>query len=190
MSEYSKSHERDEVRKIKRGIIDSILALVFCWVPIVGLILSIVGYLRQAVRLTEEHTKKHKTGLVLSIVALVVCVSVFLFECYYYSRHPDVLTTGPRSFLEKISGQSLSGGDDYDYDDVEVDESEPEEEDDEYYTDEDEEDEEYYDDYEDEEYDNDFDDSMLAGFDEDEDEEEEPAGNELFQTVYGNHFGR
>ena len=184
MSMYTKSHERDENRKMNQGFENSLFALFLCWLPLVGLLLAMMGFFRQIVRLTDAHRVKHVFFSMFCTLVLIICIGALTFEGYYYINHPDILNTGGHQLWEKMTGEKHfpwePNYDLYDGDGVLLD-----------YTGEDEDGEipEYPDEYynDDSDYDADFDDSELAGFPEDdEDLEEAPADIEIFQMIHEN----
>lgn len=108
MSEYSNSHEREERAKMGRGLWHSIFGLLLCWLPGVGLILSISGFIRQMVRLTVKYRARLTVYLTISIVSVVVCVGTLIGEAFLYSRDSN--------FPDKVghvAWQALTGQKEY-----------------------------------------------------------------------------
>lgn len=119
MAKYSKSHEREEREKMGRGFWHSLFGLLFCWVPGLGLLLSISGFVRQIVRITEKHRVRLALYLVAAIISLVLCVTVLVAEVFQYSRNPDLPHDVLEDVWQTLTGQSelpweaASGGTDY-----------------------------------------------------------------------------
>ena len=112
MPKYSKSHERAECAKMSRGLWESLFGLIFSWLPGVGLILSVVGFCRQAVRLTEAHKVRRLFSMAFASVVLVAAIGGLVGEAYLYSRNPDILNTTSLWVWQKVTGQqALPGAD-------------------------------------------------------------------------------
>jgi hypothetical protein len=133
---YSRSHERAENAKITRGLWESLFGLLFSWLPGVGLILSVAGFCRQAVRMTEAYKVRRAFSLILASVVLVAAIGVFVGEAYLYSRNPNIVGETGLWLWQKVTGQEALPG--TDLGDVPPAEGDPEEGDvpDEYHTDE------------------------------------------------------
>jgi hypothetical protein len=97
-----------------RGMWESLFGLIFCWLPGVGLILSVVGFCRQMVRLTEIHKARKALYTLLSGAVLVVCIGALVGEAYLYSRDQDVAGKAGLWLWQKVTGQeTLPGMDPY-----------------------------------------------------------------------------
>ena len=170
MQKYSKSHERDENRLLNKGFFHSILALILCWVPLLGLFFAISSFFRMSARMTLRHRVKRVLMTIFSVLMLILCVAVLFFEVYTYATAPEKFDDGIRYVWKMVTGQDeLPWQEDYnDYSDTGFDPfvGDPDESyydgDDPYDLDYDDGEEDY-----DEDYDSDFDDGELAGFDED-----------------------
>jgi len=111
MPKYSRSHERAECAKISRGLWESLFGLIFSWLPGVGLILSVAGFCRQAVRLTEVHRVRRFFSMIFASVVLVVSIGGLVGEAYLYSRDPNILNKTSLLLWQKLTGQeALPGG--------------------------------------------------------------------------------
>lgn len=88
---YTKSHEKEERRLLKKGMARVWAALILCAVPVIGLFLAADGYLRVHVRLTKKHARRRRADLVLAFIVLLLCTGTLLGETWVYSRDPQVL---------------------------------------------------------------------------------------------------
>ena len=61
------------------GLVLSILGLVFCWVPIVDLILWFLGFLFSFIGIFKRPKGKAIAGLIISVITLVILVCLFVF---------------------------------------------------------------------------------------------------------------
>lgn len=118
MARLSRSQEREERRKMNRGLITSIVALCLCWVPVLGILLAAIGFIGVMGCLTEKHIKRWRIILTVVSVILVLCAGVLTWEVYAYSRDPDIIQNAGTWLLETITGQhtddyNYSGGVDY-----------------------------------------------------------------------------
>ena len=107
---YSRSHERAENAKISRGLWESLFGLLFCWLPGVGLILSVAGFCRQAVRMTEAYKVRRAISLILASVVLVAAIGVFVTEAYLYSRNPNIVGDTGLWLWQRVTGQAALPG--------------------------------------------------------------------------------
>lgn len=112
---YSKGHERDENRRMNKAIRHSLFGLLLCWLPFIGLLFSISGFLRVVVRVTRAHRVKKVFCTFLSLIVLVVCLAAFGAELYFYSRDPSILNTYVHKAWYALTGEEqmpwLEGGD-------------------------------------------------------------------------------
>ena len=118
MAKISRAQEREERRKMSRGLTISIVALVLCWVPVLGIILAAAGFIGVMGCLTEKHIKRWRITLVVVSIILVLCAFVLTAEVYAYSRNPNIIQETGTWLLETITGQhaddyNYSGGVDY-----------------------------------------------------------------------------
>lgn len=102
---FTKSHEREEGRLLRRGFVHSWAGLLLCWLPVVGLLFSVSGFWRVMVRLTKRHRKRRKAYLAFSFIALFVCTGVLLGEIWFYSRDPEILDRTAQQAWEFIVGE-------------------------------------------------------------------------------------
>ena len=110
MPKYSRSHERAECAKISRGLWESLFGLLFCWLPGVGLILSVAGFCRQAVRLTEKYRTRRFIAMAFASVVLVGSIGVLVGEAYQYSRDPDFVSKAGLWVWRSVTGQDALPG--------------------------------------------------------------------------------
>ncbi len=64
--------EREEQRALNNGMSRSIWGLLLCWLPLVGLLLSIIGFLKVAVRVTQQHRVRYVAFFTLSFIILAI----------------------------------------------------------------------------------------------------------------------
>lgn len=102
---FTKSHEREEGRLLRRGYAHSWAGLLLCWLPVVGLLLSASGFIRVMVRLTRRHRKRRRAYLVFSFIALAVCTGMLLGEIWVYSRDPEILDRTAQQVWTFIVGE-------------------------------------------------------------------------------------
>ena len=88
---FSKSHEREEGRLLRKGLAHSWAGLLLCWLPVIGLAFSASGFWRVMVRLTRRHRKRRKAYLAFSFIVLFICTGVLLGEIWIYSRDPEII---------------------------------------------------------------------------------------------------
>jgi len=121
MARLSRAQEKEEKRKIGKGLTTSVAALFLCWLPVVGVVLAAVGFIGIMGSITERYKKKFVISLIASVLILAVCVGVLTFEVFAYSRDPDILQNTGTWLLEVITGEyaddyNYLGGEDYSYD--------------------------------------------------------------------------
>lgn len=88
---FSKSHEREEARLLRKGFVRSWIGLLLCWLPVAGLLFAIGGFVRTIVRLTRKYRVRRRIYLAFSFLVLTVCISALMGEIWIYSRDPGVL---------------------------------------------------------------------------------------------------
>ena len=118
MAKLSRAQEKEEKRRIGKGMTTSVAALFLCWLPVIGVILAAVGFIGIMGSITERYKKKFVLSLIASILILVVCIGVFTFEVFAYSRDPDIVQNTGTWLLEVITGEysddyNYMGGEDY-----------------------------------------------------------------------------
>jgi len=106
---FTKSHEREEGRLLRRGFAHSCTGLALCWLPVVGLLFAASGFLRVMVRLTRRHRKTRKAYLVFSFLSLAVCTGVLLGEIWVYSRDPEILSRTGQQIWTFMVGEENAG---------------------------------------------------------------------------------
>ena len=112
MASLSRAQEREEKRKIGKGLTTSVVALFLCWLPVVGVVLAAVGFIGIMGCITERYRKKFVFSLIASILILAICVGVLTFEVFAYSRDPNILENTGEWILGVLTGEST---DDYNY---------------------------------------------------------------------------
>lgn len=120
MANVSRSQDREERTKMGQGMIFAVAGLVLCWLPVVGLLLSIIGFIKLAVRITQRHKKRLVVYTIVGLLSLVVSTGALLGEVWVYSRNPNVLEEVKLWTWTKLTGQTtlpgqqaLTGGTDY-----------------------------------------------------------------------------
>ncbi|MGI6172958.1 MAG: hypothetical protein ACOYI8_03560 [Christensenellales bacterium] len=91
METYSAAHEKEERRFMRSGFVRSLLGILLCWLPLVGQMLSISGYLRQAVRLTRKHRVRLAFATIFAVLSVVVSIGALCTELYVYAKRPDIV---------------------------------------------------------------------------------------------------
>lgn len=110
MAKYSKAHERDESSKMWRGFWHSTFGILLCWVPGLGLILSISGFCRQVVRMTEKHRARWVVLLLYGLISLCVSIGAIFGGLYAYSQDQQVFIKYATMGWEKLTGQTALPG--------------------------------------------------------------------------------
>lgn len=118
MARLSRAQEKEERRKIGKGLTTSVVALFLCWLPVVGVILAAVGFIGVMGSITERYRKKFVFSLIATILILAICVGVLTFEIFAYSRDPNILENTGTWLLEVLTGEyaddyNYLGGEDY-----------------------------------------------------------------------------
>lgn len=103
---FSKGHEREECRKMSRGLWHSIFGLLLSPVPGLGLFLAISGFIRQLVRITKKHRFRNVLFTIIALISLIACVGVLAAEAYVYSRDPEIVDRLAHLAWEKVTGQT------------------------------------------------------------------------------------
>ena len=95
---------------MSRGLWESLFGLLFCWLPGLGLILSVAGFCRQAVRLTEKHKTRRFFSMVFASAVLVAAIGALVGEAYLYSRDPGFAGKAGLLVWQKVTGQQALPG--------------------------------------------------------------------------------
>ncbi len=121
---YSKQHEREEARLLRKGAARSWIGLLLSWLPVVGLLFAVGGFLRCKVRLTHRYRRKRAWCMVLASVALVAAIGLNMAELWVYSRDTQVLDRIGQKAWTLVVGKSAditaSGAGGTDYPDMET----------------------------------------------------------------------
>ena len=83
----------------------SLFAVLFCWLPLAGLLLAVSGFLRVVVRVTEAHRRKKALCMALTLLILAGCLGVLGAEVYWYTRDPGILDQGVNAVWHALTGQ-------------------------------------------------------------------------------------
>lgn len=106
---YGKQHEREENRRLSKSLSRSIAAICTCWLPVVGLALSISAFWRAQIRITRRHRARRRRLLLLSFSCLLLCTAVLLGEIRLYSRDPQILARTAHQVWVLIVGEEQAG---------------------------------------------------------------------------------
>lgn len=110
MAKYSKAHERDESSKMGRGFWHSTFGILLCWAPGLGLLLSISGFCRQVVRMTEKHRVRWILLLLYGLISLCIAIGAMMYGLYEYSRDPQVFVKYATKGWQQLTGQTTLPG--------------------------------------------------------------------------------
>ncbi len=91
METYSAAHEKEERRFMRSGFVRSLLGILLCWLPLVGQLLSVSGYLRQAVRLTRKHRVRLAFATIFAVLSVIISIGALSAELYIYAKRPDIM---------------------------------------------------------------------------------------------------
>ena len=118
MIKLSRTQEREEKRKMNRGVITSLIALFLCWVPVVGFLLAAIGFFGVVRCITQRYAKRFAVSIAAVTLILFINAGVLAAETYAYSRDPNILQNTGTWLLEAITGEhadnyNYMGGEDY-----------------------------------------------------------------------------
>ena len=118
MAKISRAQDREEKRNMSRGVSTSVVALFLCWVPVLGILLAAIGFIRVVRCITERYVKRFVASVIAVTLILIVCAGVLTAEVYAYSRDPDIIQNTGTWLLEVITGEyaddyNYMGGEDY-----------------------------------------------------------------------------
>lgn len=111
MAILSRVQERDERRKMGKGMTTSVVALILCWAPVLGVLLAAIGHIGVMRCITEKYKKRFIAYSILTAIILIVCVGVLTVEVYAYSRNPNIVADTGAWLLEVVTGESADGAD-------------------------------------------------------------------------------
>ena len=104
MSEFSRSQERDEKRRINSGMKTSVFALLLCWAPFLGVLIGSVGFVKVAGSVTRRHRAKRRRGLALAFIALVLALAATTWEVYTYTHNPWIVSDVKGWVMDRLTG--------------------------------------------------------------------------------------
>lgn len=110
MARYSKAHEREENTKMWKGFWHSTFGILFCWVPLLGLLLSTSGFTRQVIRLTDKYKKRQALFIAYGLLSLVLSIGMIAGGLYQYSQDPNMLTNLAQWAWKGLTGQETLPG--------------------------------------------------------------------------------
>ena len=118
MIKLTRAQEREEKRRMSRGVTTSVAALLLCWLPGVGIVLAAIGFIGVASCITHKYAKRFAASVIAATLILIVNAGVLSAEVYAYSRDPDIVQNAGTWLLEAITGEhaddyNYMGGDDY-----------------------------------------------------------------------------
>ena len=116
MLDLSKAQEREERRGLGRGMVVSIFGLLFCWVPLLGLLLAGLGFGRVASRVTGRHKGRKAGYCFMSFLILAAATAVLMAECYFYVQNPNIIQEAGMKVYTLLTGETeLPSGEDDGY---------------------------------------------------------------------------
>ena len=116
MINLSKGQEREERAKLKQGLLLAVFGLIFCWVPFLGLLLAVIGFLKVFVRITKRYKRRRTAYIALALSMLVICTGALMGEIYMYADNPNIIGDTGMWIFSKLTGMDVlpgSGGQDY-----------------------------------------------------------------------------
>lgn len=113
MLDISKAQEREERHGLGRGMVVSVFGLLFCWVPLLGLLLAGVGFCKVISRVTVRHKTRRALYTVVSFLILAAVTAALMGECYLYVQNPNIIReTGMRVYTWVTGETELPGASD------------------------------------------------------------------------------
>ena len=106
----TRGQEREERRALGKGMRTSVIGAVLCWLPLVGLLLSSIGFVQVNRRITNAHRKRQRVYVIVSLLILILCTGVLVTEAYVYTHDPYLVNDMKEWVLDKITGGSYYGG--------------------------------------------------------------------------------
>jgi len=91
MMTMSKSQEREERSKLGRGMVLSLFGLIFCWVPVLGQLLTTVGFIQVIARFTQAHRVRQVVYSMISFVFVGASVGALMLTLWMYGQNPDFI---------------------------------------------------------------------------------------------------
>ncbi len=91
MSEYTRSQEREEKRRIASGVRLGVFACILCWVPFLGVLIASTGVIKIFGTITRRYQKSFRRGMAFCLLALVLALSMTTVEVYQYFHNPWLL---------------------------------------------------------------------------------------------------
>ena len=118
MLDLTKAQEREERQGLGRGMVTSMFGLLFCWVPLLGLLLAGLGFGKIASRVTGRHKGRKAGYCFMSFLILVGVTAVLMAECYFYVQNPNIIQETGMKVYTFLTGESElpSQQDDGEYD--------------------------------------------------------------------------
>ena len=113
MAKYSKAHEREESSKMWKGFWHSTFGILFCWVPGLGILLSISGFARQVVRMTQKHRLALTLLLLYGLTSLAVTLGTLFLGLYLYAQDQQIFLREATKLWHSVTGQSSLPGQSY-----------------------------------------------------------------------------
>ena len=118
MINLTRSQEREERGKMGRGMLVSAFGAIFCWVPILGLLLAAIGFTKVFVRFTAIHRSRRRAYLAATLIILILVTGAQMAEVYLYVENPNILSEAGMWIFTKLTGETQLPGSspgNYDY---------------------------------------------------------------------------
>ena len=103
---------------MSRGVTTSVVALLLCWLPVVGILLAAIGFIGVMRCITQKYKKRFVVSTIAVTLILIINAGVLSAEVYAYSRDPNIVQNAGTWLLETITGEyaddyNYMGGEDY-----------------------------------------------------------------------------
>ncbi len=89
---------------MKSSLIRSILGVLFCWVPLIGLIFGLTGFIGACRRVTARHKAALVLLTVFTVIVLALDVGVLTWETYAYTRSPKIVSMTGDTVWKLLTG--------------------------------------------------------------------------------------
>lgn len=114
-------NDRAERAKLASGMSNSIVGLCLFWVPIVGLIMTVVGFFRVTVRMLPNNRVRHLVCFVLALTFLAADLGALIGGAWVLTQRPEWVENGKTWMIKKLQLESVfsppadnfAGGDPY-----------------------------------------------------------------------------
>jgi len=116
----SKSQEREERSKLGRGMVLSLFGLIFCWVPLLGQLLTTIGFIQVIARFTHAHRVRQVVYSMLSFLFVGASVGALMLTLWMYGQNPDFIAEYRDELWARVMAQQPEdmhdgGNDDFEF---------------------------------------------------------------------------